>query len=391
MVGDRVVVVAAGPRGGHHLLQRRHAVGQAGVGVQVAAQVGLGDQGGQLAAQRGLHLAGVLAHAPAGSRPCPAAGRPPPRSGTRSARRSPASNRPYSDSLSLRRTAISRTRTLWAWEPVKYCSAAPQASSGITRRSTWSPALGPDRGLGRPRGDDLGRLGQRGERGHQRGRVLRRGQHVHVADRLPPPAQRAGVLAAQAAGRGADRGDHALGGLARPRSAAPGRRRPRAARCRAAARSSLLGPKPRRPARRPAAMAVAQLGGRADAQLGVELQGAACGPSAGIRVSASTPSGMSARSASSAANVPVAPISPTFSAMDLPTPGIRCSAAGLSAGMSRGVPADGPRRLLVGAGPQPVAAGHQQQLGVLARAAPRPCRWPGACAAATSSGRRRSS
>ena len=26
-----------------------------------------------------------------------------------------------------------------AVEPVKYCSAAPQASSGTTRRSTWSP------------------------------------------------------------------------------------------------------------------------------------------------------------------------------------------------------------------------------------------------------------
>src|SRR6202035_6131823 len=26
------------------------------------------------------------------------------------------------------------------WEPVKYWSAAPQVSTGMTRRSTWSPA-----------------------------------------------------------------------------------------------------------------------------------------------------------------------------------------------------------------------------------------------------------
>ena len=52
----------------------------------------------------------------------------------------PASNSPYSDNLSFLRTAICRTATLCAWEPVKYCSAAPQASSGTTRRSACSPA-----------------------------------------------------------------------------------------------------------------------------------------------------------------------------------------------------------------------------------------------------------
>ena len=50
-----------------------------------------------------------------------------------------ASNRPYSDSLSFLRTAICRTATLCAADPVKYCSAAPQVSSGTTRRSAWSP------------------------------------------------------------------------------------------------------------------------------------------------------------------------------------------------------------------------------------------------------------
>ena len=39
----------------------------------------------------------------------------------------------------MRCTAISRVRRLCAFDPVKYCSAAPQASGGITRRSTCSP------------------------------------------------------------------------------------------------------------------------------------------------------------------------------------------------------------------------------------------------------------
>ncbi len=51
-----------------------------------------------------------------------------------------ASNRPYPDSLSLLRTAIWRVATLCACDPVKYCSAAPQASSLTTRRSACSSA-----------------------------------------------------------------------------------------------------------------------------------------------------------------------------------------------------------------------------------------------------------
>src|SRR2546430_1649744 len=52
-----------------------------------------------------------------------------------------ASNNPYSDSFSPWRTAISRVRMLWALDPVKYWSAAPQQSGGTTRRSTWSPLV----------------------------------------------------------------------------------------------------------------------------------------------------------------------------------------------------------------------------------------------------------
>ena len=50
-----------------------------------------------------------------------------------------ASNSPYSESFSFCATAIWRTATLCAAEPVKYCSAAPQASSGTTRRSAVRP------------------------------------------------------------------------------------------------------------------------------------------------------------------------------------------------------------------------------------------------------------
>ena len=119
------------------------AVGQVGVGVQVTAQVRLGDQGGQLAALGGLDLPAVLAqrrrdprqpqrlvHLLLGGggeqRPLSAA--------------VPESNRPYSDSFWPRWMAISRSLTLCACDPVKYSSAAPQLPSGTTRRSAWIPS-----------------------------------------------------------------------------------------------------------------------------------------------------------------------------------------------------------------------------------------------------------
>jgi len=52
VVGDRVIGIAPVSRGGHHLLQRGHPVGEAGVGVQVTADIGFGDQVRELAAQR---------------------------------------------------------------------------------------------------------------------------------------------------------------------------------------------------------------------------------------------------------------------------------------------------------------------------------------------------
>lgn len=61
VVGDRVIGVAALGGRGDHLLQRGEPVGEVGVGVQIAADVLLLDQVGQLAAQPGLDLAAVLA------------------------------------------------------------------------------------------------------------------------------------------------------------------------------------------------------------------------------------------------------------------------------------------------------------------------------------------
>ena len=52
-----------------------------------------------------------------------------------------ASNSPYSESFRPLRTAISRVLMLWAFEAVKYCSAAPQQPGGTTRRSTWRPLV----------------------------------------------------------------------------------------------------------------------------------------------------------------------------------------------------------------------------------------------------------
>ena len=61
VVGDRHVGVAALASRRRHLLQRVAAVGEGGVGVQVAADVAEGDQVGQLAFARRLQLAAPLA------------------------------------------------------------------------------------------------------------------------------------------------------------------------------------------------------------------------------------------------------------------------------------------------------------------------------------------
>ncbi len=50
------------------------------------------------------------------------------------------SNRPYSLSFQPRSSALSRSAMLWAFEPVKYCMAAPRSSGLTQRRSAWKPS-----------------------------------------------------------------------------------------------------------------------------------------------------------------------------------------------------------------------------------------------------------
>ena len=54
-------------------------------------------------------------------------------------RRPSTRNRPYSFSLKPRPIARSRSAMLWAFEPVKYCRAAPRLSAATSRRSAWKP------------------------------------------------------------------------------------------------------------------------------------------------------------------------------------------------------------------------------------------------------------
>ena len=178
VVGDGVVLVSAPPRRVDHRLERGHPVGEVGVRVQVPSQViDPNEPWVSAPAPPPRPPRGPPAWSGA-STPGPAVRRPPPRSVRRSARLSRHRTVRTRIVSALARTAIWRTATLCAAEPVKYCSAAPQASSGTTRRSTVQPASGPDRGLGRAAARPP-RPG--GKRRHQRRRVAapRRGCRCH--------------------------------------------------------------------------------------------------------------------------------------------------------------------------------------------------------------------
>jgi hypothetical protein len=71
------------------------------------------------------------------------------------------------------------------------------------------------------------------------------------------------------------------------------------------------------------------------------------------------------RSSSSALMVPAVPASLISSAIDLPTPGMRRSSAGNTRETSSECPATARAAFLVGPGPESVAAGDQEQVGVL--------------------------
>src|ERR1700691_3050273 len=248
-----------------------------------------------------------------------------------------ALNRPYSDSLSFFRTAISRTATLCACDPVKYCNAAPQESSGITRRSTCRPAavrievlVGPEAITEAASGMPVSAA----INGPESSAAARMSTSPMVsANRRSEPA-------------GAHRWHPETAPItsttrAAVSSATFSRTRPPAASSSSMPRSSfssLLLPKPRRPASRPALIASRSSSGEPTWSSRYSSR-ARFGPSAGILVSWSTPSGICARSPSSSAKVPVSPISATFLAMALPTPGICCSRSGPSWDTSSARPA----------------------------------------------------
>ena len=138
VIGDRDVLQARRVRRARHRLDIGAAVGLGGVHVQVAAQIGVLDQARQRAGLGRLDLAAVLAQlgrheGQPERRVDPASSSPATRDS--SSRR----NSPYSFSLKPRASARSRSAMLCAFEPVKYCSAAPRLSGGTSRRSAWKP------------------------------------------------------------------------------------------------------------------------------------------------------------------------------------------------------------------------------------------------------------
>ncbi len=107
---------------------------------------------------------------------------------------------------------------LWAFEPVKYWQAAPNCSGSTTRRSTCSPVVGQDRGLGVAAADHLAHRRHRHER-LAHGRGLARGRDdVDVGHRLAQPSQAAAVLGPLDRGQGLEARRRT-----RPRSASPPR------------------------------------------------------------------------------------------------------------------------------------------------------------------------
>ena len=275
-----------------------------------------------------------------------------------------ASNRPYSESFSPWRTAISRIRMLCALEPVKYCSAAPHDSGRHHPQVDLQPAAWcGSTSSSSPLRDDLGDERQPGERLHERAGVVGRDQDVDVADGLAHAAQRPGVRA-----RARSRSPR----TARPRSPRPppsprrsGPARPTAAaaRCRGGCSPRSSAPKPFRPRSRPAWIASASSSTEAMPSSSYSDHGL-LRPEAGMAISSRTPAGIFARSSSTAAIFPVSRYSTTFSAIDLPTPG-SCAAPRVQRGDVRGVAADRPGGLLVGPRLERVAAGDRDEVGVL--------------------------
>ena len=365
MVGDRVVLQPAACGGGEHLLQCGHSVGQRRVGVQVAADVLDGHQVGQGAGQRGVDLAPVLAQR----------------------RRDPGQAEPRVDLLlGLRHDQRAVV------DPEQPVLGELESLADGDLPDPYVVLLGA--------GEVLQRRAPRLERHHPQvdlqpaGRAYRGlllAAHDDLGDerqarRTPPSAV---ARSRRRRGCRCRRWSPASGAASRRRCTARSRRRADSAatissaiaiaasisdrpvwpageaRCRAAGSRAVLGPKPRSPDSRPSSIASSSAGDRGDAELLVEDHGllrAEAGhggqrPDPGRDLEPQLLDGRDLRRSSRNSTI--------FSAMDLPTLGISCSALRSSVAHVAVVPADRAGGLLVDPGLERVAAGDREQVGVL--------------------------
>ena len=148
VIGDREILQARRERRTRHGFHIGAAVALSGVRVKVATEIGLLDQARQRASLGRLYLAAVFPELgryegqPQRGIQLPLRRRRP-RATSSSRRKSP-----YSLSVNPRASARSRRAMLWAFDPVKYWSAAPRLSEGTSRRSAWNPPDEQDAGLG---------------------------------------------------------------------------------------------------------------------------------------------------------------------------------------------------------------------------------------------------
>ncbi len=249
-----------------HLLERVAAVGLGGVHVHVAAEVAGRHQPRQRASSRRPRSRRGSRAAPGAPTPARAPGRSPPRSRRQFAPRRLALNSPYSFSRQPRSSARSRRTMLWAFEPVKYCSAAPRSWAATARRSACRPPRSSTRGLGLAAAEHAldQRIGGEQRRAPRRRRRRRGGRRRRRSRRRAAgcrPARCRGPAAAPAATRSPP---------ARRAMASGSRWRPECC-CRSSSAcrmsASFLAPMPLSPRMRPARAAASSSGRLVDSQL----------------------------------------------------------------------------------------------------------------------------
>ena len=255
VIGDGDVAVARGARRAGHRLDVGAPVGRGRVHVEIAAQVGSRvTQARQRALFGRLDLAAVLAQlrrdrAPGRARVDPVLVRAGHRDVVVRAR-----YRPYSFSLKPRWSARSRSAMLWAFEPVKYCSAAPRLSRAHQPQIGLEAAAQQHARLRLAvREDPLDRA-VAGERVHHRRRRAGR-EDVEVAAGLAAAAQAADQRDVAVGRVRAERRTSGVGGRRALRPSAGGRRPARVPRAPCRISASFFSPMPliarSRPSRAP--------------------------------------------------------------------------------------------------------------------------------------------